>query len=308
MKRRDNLSFQHKPMRLNSKLFLASLLFSVSLTSYGVTPSAQSFANLNGNWRITGKQERNQYPLLSATLTVVGNRIIGAGWYDVICTTKMSERFDGNINFIGQIDSDGSFSLSSDTSGNDFPVLIKGTAPKAGSKTWNGSYTFNIPPYKPMGANPYGNCRSPQAGSFVATAIPPLNGTYVGAIDSKELDPGVIASIQISQQDRNTQPIPFGINRCVYYLNSSISVRGTTLFTHGTPRKTSFPPPGFPEAKIYGDHFSLNFEMDGGLPLMIWGRISDSSADTLVDVHYRVGCSDKGKCFPASGTGTLTKQ
>ena len=101
-------------MRLNNKLFLASLLLSASLTSYGVTSSAQSFANLNGNWRITGKQERNQYPLLSATLTVVGNRIIGAGWYDVICTTKMSERFDGNINFIGQIDSDGSFSLSSD--------------------------------------------------------------------------------------------------------------------------------------------------------------------------------------------------
>jgi hypothetical protein len=281
-------------MRMKRNLSISLLLFiSLPLVSSRAAQVAPIFASLSRNWKLAGDREHKIYPKLSVNLAVDGDRIIGAANYDIICSGKIQKHFASDVRLDGKIERDGSFTISSATY--QVEVVIKGVVPADGAKTWKGSYVFTIPPYKPLSANPYGECTSPQSGSFVASSYASIGGTYSGRIIGPGFGSDVSVTVQIAEagtpQSPNFPPFP---------LSATITVQGSPCFVHGRSRT---PIDG---NQLFGDRFDLNFDMDGEAVLMVDGWVSGAGSETLRDVHFQVGIQGS-KCFPASGTGTLRR-
>jgi hypothetical protein len=281
-------------MRMRRNLSISLLLFiSLPLASSRAAQVSPKFANLNGNWKLAGDREQKIYPKLSVNLAVDGDRIIGAANYDIICSDKIRRHFASDVRLDGKIDRDGSFTISSATY--QVEVVIKGVVPADRAKAWNGTYAFIIPPYKSLSANPYGECTSPQSGSFVASAYASIGGTYSGRVTGPGFGSDVSVTIKIAEagtpQSPNFPPFP---------LSATISVQGSPCFVHGTSRT---PIDG---NQLFGDRFDLNFDMDGAAVLMVDGWIAGAGSETLRDVRFQVGL-EGSRCFPASASGTLSR-
>jgi hypothetical protein len=279
-------------------------------------PENVALGELNGNWKLAGDRERRVYPMLSVNLAVDGGWIIGAVSYDIVCSDRIDEHFGSDTVVVGKVASDGSFTLSPGPLASDgrfissyapleqVAVAIKGVVPVDGAKTWKGTYAFTIPPYKPLSSNPYGNCTSPQTGSFLASAYAPVSGTYTGTISGQGFGDDVTVTIKVSQAGPQTASGPDGqpqLTFPLFPLLATISVKGSPCFAHGTSRA---PLDG---NQLFGNRFDLNFDMDGVAVLMAEGWVSGPDSETLRDVHFQVGLAGS-KCFNAHATGTLKKQ
>jgi hypothetical protein len=281
-------------------------------------PENVAIGKLNGNWKLAGDRDQKIYPMLSVNLAVDGSWIIGAASYDIVCSNRIHGHFSSDNNtIIGKVASDGGFTLSlgslaSDgrfisqvTPSDQVVVTVNGVVPSGDANSWKGTYTFTIPPYKPLSSNPLGACISPQHGSFVARPYAPLSGTYTGVISGHDFGSNVAVTINVSQSgpqprpslDGRPQLTPFPL----FPLSATISVKGSPCFTHGT---STAPING---NKISGNLFDLNFDMDGVAVLLLDGWVSGADSDTLRDVNFGVGLIGS-KCFNAHATGTLKKQ
>jgi hypothetical protein len=278
-------------------------------------PENEAFGKLNGNWKLGSDLGQGIFPMLSVNIAVAGDQILAAGHYEIVCSDQIDGHFRSDLMPIGKLASDGSFTLSSGSLASDgrfFPssssdqvaVVINGAVPSDDAKTWKGAYKFTIPPYKELSSNPYGNCTSPQTGSFVASAYAHLSGTYTGAIFVEGFGSSVSVALAVSQNRPRAASGPDGQPRLVlqlFPLSANISVKGSACFAHRTSRTAA------DGNQLSGNHFDLNFDMDGVTMLMVDGWVSGPDFDTLRAVHFQVG-GMASKCFNASGVGTLTKQ
>jgi len=278
-------------------------------------PENEAFSKLNGNWKLGGDPGQGIFPMLSVNFAVDGDQILAVGHYEIVCSDQIRRYFRSDLVLVGKLAADGRFTLSSGSLASDgrfFPssssdgvaVVVNGATPTDDSKPWKGTYKFTIPAYKELSSNPYGDCTSPQTGSFVASAYAPLTGTYTGAIFGEGFGSGVSVALTVSQNGPQTASGPDGQPQLMlqlFPLSANISVKGSSCFAHGTSRT---PVEG---NQLSGNHFDLNFDMDGVAVLMVDGWVSGPNSDTLRAVHFQVG-GMASKCFNASGVGTLTKQ
>jgi len=280
------------------------------------TPSApaqvEDFTSLNGNWHLFGTQHVD--PQLSVSAVVTGNEIFAVGWFEVRCSKKLAGPFGGTVRMSGFINEDGTFYLDSLVRYNEFNVSIRGKVPRDGKSPWFGSYTFVIPPYKQLSANPYGNCVSPQTGGFTAMPYAPFQGTYTGTADfmlttrdgsRHPLGSEAAVTLKVSQPPVYGIPQNPGASPAGFPLNASIEIAGLSCFTHGVAHVSPW------ANTISGDHFGLSFDMDTGPSLLVGGRFSDQGLIILDDVHYEVGIgtgSINAVCRGAAAPGTLTRQ
>jgi len=187
-------------------------------------------------------------------------------------------------------------------------VSIKGQVPADGSTTWMGSYTIT-------NAASDTSCTFNQSNSFVATAYPPLDGTYAGTIAGQSPDKGLTISAQITQEPLTLIPTSSSslVRGLKIPLSGTIKVTGSLCFTSGTTTQgtagsTSLPVLG----QVDGDTFLLNYTMNDGSDLQLNGYFADSSESELyVQNAFVFG----GKCNGILGgggnstySGDLTRQ
>jgi hypothetical protein len=252
------------------------------------SPSS-SAASLNGNWDLTGSQTLYQYPYISVALAVEGNEISAQGDMMVSCTNSWGIATGGGFDLSGHIAADGTFTLN-ESSGNQnsIQLVIAGAVPPNGADAWTGSYSFSD-------LAGYSGCIVNQTGSFTATELAPINGTYAGALTGSG---NVVVSTTLTQGAVTSSPGPTGSP--VYYLpiSGTITISGSSCFTHGTSSVSTF-------NRIGGDIFELNFTMDDGSQILLGGQFTSSDESAFIPGSFVV---NGGQCNDDHYNGTLTRQ
>lgn len=280
-------------MKLHGVLrFLTALVVLQAVLGCGSNDDLPA-ASLNGVWHLAGNRGLEQYPLLSLSLIVNGNQISGRGEMMVSCDNR-SLGFGGSLYLSGQIASDGTFQLgvpASSAFSNDTEIVIKGTVPKRGQSTWNGTYSF-----KSTTQNT--GCIINQSSAFTATAAGPVNGGYAGTLNRSGSP-----SDKISVSAKLLQGAPASITRpvvtTVYYLpiTGTLSVSGSPCFARGSISERTI-------SEIAGDYLSLDFLMEDGSQVHLAGFF-DSSAESsfwaLASVHG-------GQCDGQFLSGSLSRE
>jgi len=283
-------------MRSGKLLLLPLLLSSLFLASCNQS-NYQASSPLNGNWQIAGTAFFQPYPLLTLALVVSGNTVYGSGDVGVNCASG-GAGLGGSLSVTGQIGSDGTFVLAnSDAPADTIQVTIQGKVPAAGSKSWAGSFTITNLATSNL-------CTFDVSSDFVATAYPPLDGSYEGTLAGQNVGSGsgITAATQITQGAVTSfsRPSPLAP---IYYipLSAFITVSGSPCFTSGTSK----PPTIDFLNSISGNSFQLSYTMNDGSTLLVSGWFTDSSESTLqLEVATVIG----GQCQGASYSGTLTRQ
>jgi hypothetical protein len=144
----------------------------------------------------------------------------------------------------------------------------------------------------------YTGCGFSQTADFTAQAIPPLNATYTGSIASARLGSGASLVLEVAQlapvaPPRQPSAMPFYFDP----LSATIAVSGSPCFTSGTTVGNTFP------NQIAGDTINLQFTMNDGSQLLLFGYLNDLSEATL---NAQLLSVFGGKCDQAQGSATLT--
>jgi len=279
------------------KLFLAPLLFSSLCLTSCVQSAPKSYAGINGNWHIAGKEGVTQLPLVQSPLLtfamgVNGKTIYASGNVGVNCSNG-GAAIGGVSPVTGQIASDGTFLLSNSAEPLDtIQLTIRGKVPADGATTWTGSYTI-------VNAVPSTGCVFNDSSDFVATAYPPLNGAYSGMITGPGFESGISVTTQITQGAFTSAALPRS-SALVYYtpLSGTIAITGSPTLKTGTTSANQVPW----SSSISGNGFILNFVMNDGSTLALSGWFTDSSESTIQVVTGGFGQSYK------SNICTLTRQ
>jgi len=280
-------------------LYLLPLLLS-SLCFVSCTQNApKDYSTLNGNWHLAGEQGTTpgpllQSPLLTFAMGVDGNTVYANGNVGVTCSGG-SSGIGGGMSLAGQIAPDGTFVLSNSSAPADtIQLTIKGKVPAHGESTWAGSYTM-------ANATPPTGCTFSNASNFTATAYPPLNGTYSGAITGPKLGAGITVTTEIFQGEFTSEPSPSSLATYFTPLSATITVNGSSTLTSGTTTSSQLTAGS---SSIRGNSFVLHFLMNDGSTMYLDGWFTDSSESTL-----------QVTLTPAFGTGgtpsnicTLTRQ
>jgi len=266
----------------------------------------EDYSVLNGSWDLAGGWEApQQEPRLTLSIGVDGNNVYGDGDLQVPgCGLSFS--------VVGQIASDGTFVLNIGepvgvrADNNTFPSLsIRGRVPAQGSTEWAGSFNTSS-----MGN---GECPTP-SGEFVASQLPPLEGTYSGTIPfSVGSAPGSPLSISVNM----TQSIPTSMDGGD---SSSPEVSPATRLSHYVPLKGTITISGFTDvpsqditltavedhnSRMQGDEFILFFRLEDGSLMMLAGSKTDSSGQAvLASISY----FGKDQNLIVSGMGNLTRR
>jgi hypothetical protein len=264
------------------------LLLPLILTACGTVtvPLATPGGQADGNWLITGNRQTNQYPVLSAALLINGNQISATGDLAYQCPSITILSSAGFVQLTGQIASDGTFQLT--TLQPPVPlstamITIQGKVPAKGSSSWTGSYSIDI------------GCTANQSGTFTATPIPPVNGTYSGSFTGTPL---LAASLQITQGSPYTAS-SLGTQFAVNPLAATITIQGSPCFKQGTTAGSLY------DSQIMGEFISLNFIMDDGSQLSVSGTLNNTSETSIDNVFFMV---IKNQCSSPFGVTTLTLQ
>ncbi len=266
----------------------------------------EDYSVLNGSWYLaTGSEAPQQDPRLTLSIGVDGNKVYGDGDLQMPgCGLSFS--------VIGQIASDGSFVLNLQkpvgdrADDNTFPSLsITGSVPAQGAAEWAGSFNTSS-----MGNE---ECPRP-SGEFVASQLPPLEGTFSGTIPSfvgstpstpldisvnmtqgisPSMNEGDLSSTEVSPAGRASHYVP---------LRGTITVSGFTDLpsTDITARAVA----GH-NSRMQGDEFILFFRLEDGSLMMLTGRKTDASGLTLLASISYFG---KDQNLIASGMGNLTRR
>jgi hypothetical protein len=196
---------------------------------------------------------------------------------------------------IGPIASDGSFTATNPAYPFTGPTqfTITGHIPTAG-KGWRGTYSI-------MSSNV--GCNVSQSGTFVATSISPVSGTYAGTLSGTNLGANATIRMQVLEGSgpaaMTGAPLPVFVFP-YFPLSGTITVNGSSCFSQGStgsaPNSIS-PIPG----SLAGDSYALFYAMNDGSTLLLNGNLVDSAGGKLFSV---IG----GNCDGDQGTVTLTKQ
>jgi hypothetical protein len=283
------------------KLFLLPLLLLTLCLASCVQNASRSYTAINGNWHIVGAQDLSPRPLLTLAIGASGNAVYATGDVGVNCANN-GGGVGGSLSMTGQVGSDGTFVLSNSAFPlNTIQVSVTGKVPAEGSTTWMGSYAIT-------NAASDTTCTFNQSNSFVATAYPPLDGTYTGTIAGQAPNPNITLSAQITQGsptfDQTLSPMQQGFR---IPLNGTIAVTGSPCFTSGTTTAGATGAPSLPvEGSIDGEVFSLTYLMNDGSELQLLGFLADPTESTLnIQIAHVFGGNCDGT-IPGSGTTTYT--
>lgn len=269
-------------------------------------PASQTIAPspLNGNWQLTGNRERKLYPLISMAIHVNGKQVAAAGDNFVMCPTSPGEGIGGSQDLHGEIDPDGNFTLQTISSRNTLQLTLTGNVPNEGSKSWSGTYKFTSP------TSP--KCAFDQQGTFSATHLNPLAGTFSGPVtlsspsappppgrtgsDTKQLK-FTITAAQGGEFFAHEKKVgaPF-----IYLpVTGTIKVSGSACFNRGVSDDAN-PSAG----NMQGDRVHLRFEMNDESELsFIAVYTSPQAAGLWIESSLVKG----GKCDKQAFSGTLQR-
>lgn len=276
------------------RVFLALLLPSSLLLSScdGRLLSFSNDASLGGNWHLVGQNaflgNPLQGPFLSLALDASGGTLYAEG--DAFVPCSQGGGIGGSIGATAQIASDGTFVLTNSADPIDsIHFTITGSAPAPGATAWQGTYM--------LVNNSNTNCVFNLSGSFTATAYPPFDGTYAGAITGSGLGTGVSITLKVSQ---GAPTLEMAGGRTHFYipLNSTIAVSGSPCFTTGTTA-SNWP------SGVAGDNFNLYYTMNDGSTVEVLGWFNGQTETTLEPANVLVF---NGTCASANGSGTFTLQ
>ena len=261
-------------------------------------PAPVVASNLAGNWLVTGS-----LPQLSAsngfdltmTFDVYGNQVTGVGAVTLPC--GIFTLGPSSTLVTGTVLADGSFSLQTPTPtvgiSPNSSVSIQGAVPKTSQGAWSGSYTVTSTGF---------GCPGAESGTFTATPIQAVTGTYAGSLTLTQLGTTGTSTqtpvkVQMTLQQGGTFVIP-ATGKGVYSnstLTGSVEVTGTTCFASGKA-STALP------SAVEGDLVAAIFTMDDGSQMRISGTVEDVLASRM---SVRVVVASGGRCgqmdsFPAA--------
>jgi hypothetical protein len=282
------------------KLFLVYFLFSSLCLTSQAQDAPAPYSALNGNWNLAGgRNSAGKKLFLSLSIGVSGDSVYGSGFVDVNCSEK-GRSHGSSIFLIGQMAPDRTFQLTNSARPDvRIQVSIQGTAPSDGETTWEGSFTIT-------NSVRLTECTIDLSNDFVASAYPPLNGTYVGMINGHGLGPGITISAQITQDAFSFSSLTSSNPTFFALLSSTISVSGSPCFTKGTSTQGNATDL-ITKSLIRGDEIDLRYSMNDGSTLLVVAWLTDLSESALKINMARV---DGGKCDGAIAmdSGTLTRQ
>jgi hypothetical protein len=269
-------------------------------------PASQTAAPspLDANWQLAGNRERKMYPLLSLVIHVNGKQITAAGDDFVVCPASPGDGVGGNQEMIGEINPDGNFTLRTLSSRNSLQLTITGKLPDAGATNWAGTYKFTSPGSR--------GCAFDQEGSFTATLLAPLAGTFSGPVTMSYPS----APPPAGYTGPATARLKFTITAAqggeflahekkvgapfIYLpLSGTINVSGSACFNRGTSDTNPY------ADNMQGDRAHLTFEMDDESEFsLIAVYTSPQETGLVIQSAFVKG----GKCDKQAFAGTLQRQ
>jgi hypothetical protein len=282
-------------------LWVALLL--ASPLSQAQTPSASDrpttiTSSLEGNWQLTGDRARQLYPLLSGMIHADGNDIRMVGEKFATCSGSTRLGAGGTLALTGRIAPDGSFTLDQQAAHNAVQVTIGGTVPSGSAKSWQGTYTIS--------GSTGPNCNLDQSGTFTATPLPPVSGTFSGSVRTSYSAASPARSsasgaerftATIDQGPSLTHVLPVGGAVSYLPLTGAIGVEGSPCFKHGAAAISRY-------SVIEGKAVRVQFVMDDGSELSLNMSLADSTQQALL---IQVAGVRGGKCDGQTFDGTLLR-
>lgn len=269
-------------------------------------PASQTTApsSLSGNWQLTGNRERKLYPLLSLAIHVNGKQITAAGDDFVVCPASPRDGVGGSQEMIGEISPDGNFTLRTMSSRNTLQLTVAGKIPDAGSTNWPGTYKFTSPASH--------GCAFDQEGSFTATLLARLAGTFSGPVTmsypSAPPPPGYTgpSTARLKFTITAAQGGEFLVHEkkvgapFIYLpLTGTINVSGSACFNRGASDTNPF------ANNIQGARAHLNFEMNDESELSV---IAVYTSPQEAGLEIQAAFVKGGKCDKQAFAGTLQRQ
>jgi len=278
-------------------------------TAPGVTSSP-----LNGNWNIAGNRQKNQFPAISMFLQVDGAQIVTHAHIEVHCPSDpVNGSGVGGYSLRGELAADGSFTLTQHDPRNTLQAEIRGRIPAEGSATWSGGYTVFRSPSR--------NCPGfdqPQTGSFTATPLAPLDGTFSGSLLSSNLASTPVGitrrgdqptfTITAKQGDVVTRTLKSGGRYFYLPVVGTIKVKGSPCFSHGFADPVTYDThtsiPSYP-GTLRGDFLDMMFAMNDESNLTVRAYFTDPGESGLSVFEASV---QGGKCANQNFRGTLQRK
>ncbi len=246
-------------------------------TSLG-TSTASQISPLNGTWLIAGTLPTLQVSApskepfgLTLTLDVDNGQII-AGESDFYpCGNGSAVGGAGNF-ASATIAPDGTFTLQTPQFAGLTPtvaLIIQGSVPRTAGAAWTGSYSAT---------NANAGC-APVSGTFIATPMEPVAGTYTGAGSLGA--PGATAtpiaiSVTLQQGGPASLDPPTGISpvNSVSALAGTISITGSPCFNSGVM--------SIPSGDVIGSTVGSVFTMNDGSRLLLNAGTGDTAASSVI--------------------------
>lgn len=287
--------------------------------STGPVTNPLAATNLNGNWLLTGSLPTFPSPIttapgLSMTFSAADNAVTGTGTALIACgglsgggtSTGNGAAIGFGVSALGTVQADGSFKAQTSSGiveGGTVPsVTVTGTVPKAPQGSWSGTYVID-----PGSLN--GSCSGSQSGTFTATPIQAVSGTFTGTGTLTQGSMQSTFSVTVEVQQGLTVAAADGSSTFnSSLLSGSIQVQGLPCFSSGSIVQPAPQPPGV-EGAVEGSHVIALFRMNDGSQLSLLGSISDQAASQISSPGLAVF---PGTCTALQGAslrlGTLAKQ
>lgn len=269
-------------------MLLRNVLVAVLLLLCAARPCVcQQGAFLNGTWLLTGTWNplHKDGPRVTLTMGAVGENLFGTGDFQVLgCGSTFT-------NARGKMAPDGTWAVRS------LGIEISGTLPADGSSTWNGYYKAS-----------FGNGCPEASGSFSATRIESVHGTYSGLLKDTRTgaDASVVFQFTTSEllakalpQNANERSLPPGEEWYYTPVVGTVSIDGLHGLRNAECRMTERP-----ENRMGGDLFLVGCPLSDGSRLLVSGLLRDSTASNVwfFVTLFRVGAPAQ------SAVGTLLRQ
>lgn len=139
-------------------ILAVTFLFSGLCFACRAQDEPKPYAELNGNWRLTGEHSLAQSPYLAVVLGVSGNLVYGEGQFTVMCSGVVGVPVvSGWFSVAGKIEQDGTFLLT-DVAAPRPGIKIWGTVPGTGELAWSGSFSITAFVKVRSGSEPTQSC------------------------------------------------------------------------------------------------------------------------------------------------------
>jgi hypothetical protein len=202
------------------------------------------------------------------TFSVVGTQIVAGGTENVPCG---SATIGGGVVLTGTIAADGTLSAQTTLSGSVPLLVLTGTAPAAGASTWTGNYTYT----STAGAS---SCPETFTGSFTATRIADLTGTYAPAAPI-QLAPGSLGastqSVTLSFSFTQGATLPGTTTLDPELLAGTVQIQGSSCFKSGTAAAVA-------GSGLLGSVLVTSFTLNDGSTMNFLGDIENTGSTRLV--------------------------